>query len=154
MEESLPGALIELCTQKVCLSTNLLSFFTSILHLQTWLKESKVLWDFEMELKEGRVGGEPSPEEPLTEGVPHVDVAHAGVLVEVLVVLTHLLLGVYVLEELGSLPPVFIGLDHDGLWLHLLDKLLSSLSKHGRQIRATHQEDFLSIESLSEVDES
>lgn len=153
VEEPLVGGLIELTAQEVRLGAHLLSLLTRILHLQTWLQEREVAWDIEVELEEGGVGIEAEPGKPLTVGVPHVVAGHALVLVEVLVVLAELLLRVHVLQQLGSVPPLLVGLHHHGFGLDFLDELLGPLSQHGRKVRATNQEDLLSIESLSQVHE-
>ena len=71
-----------------------------------------------------------------------------------LVVIAEFTLRVDVLEHLGSLPPLLVGLNKDSIWADLLDELLSPLSKHSRLIASSHEVDLLAIESLGEMNES
>ena len=70
-----------------------------------------------------------------------------------LIVLSELTLRINVLEELGSLPPLLVGLDQHGIRLDLLNEFLGSLGKHSRLVTGTNEEHFLAIESLGQMDE-
>ena len=70
-----------------------------------------------------------------------------------LIVLSEFTLRINVLEELGSLPPLLVGLDQHGIRLDLLNEFLGSLGKHSRLVTGTNEEHFLAIESLGQMDE-
>lgn len=55
------------------------------------------------------------------------------------------------LKHLCSLPPLWVSLNHDSVWINFLNKLLSSLCKHSGLIKRAYQEYFLAIEALRQV---
>lgn len=71
-----------------------------------------------------------------------------------LIVLSEFALRVYILEELGSVPPFLVGLNKDGIWLNLLNEFLGPLSEHSGLIAGVYKEYLLIIKSLGEMDKS
>lgn len=67
------------------------------------------------------------------------------------VVLSKFFLRINISQHLGCLPPFWACLDHDGVWLDILNEFLGSLSEHGRHVAATNQENFFAIVSLSKM---
>lgn len=47
-----------------------------------------------------------------------------------LIIVLEFLLGINILKQLGGVPPLSIGLDHNSIRLNLLNQLLSSLGEH------------------------
>ena len=65
-----------------------------------------------------------------------------------------LLLRIDILQNLRSVPPLSISLNHHSVRLDLLDELLSPLRQHVGLVERAHQEDLLAAESLRQVHES
>jgi hypothetical protein len=71
-----------------------------------------------------------------------------------LIIVLEFLLGINVLKQLGGVPPLSIGLDHNSIRLNLLNQLLSSLGEHRGLVWRTHQIHFFTIESFGEMNHS
>lgn len=70
--EPAPGLLIELWTQELKLGTAFLCFFTGKFDFETWLQESVVTWDPEVEFEAGHIGVVSKPEDWSSRWVPVV----------------------------------------------------------------------------------
>lgn len=62
MIKSMPGILIKFSSKEISLSSNFLSFFQGKFSLETWRKESEVLWEFEMHFEHKAVSVKFEPE--------------------------------------------------------------------------------------------
>ena len=94
-----------------------------------------------------------SPKNGGSSWMPHRKWLHLSIFIKILIVVSEFSLWVNVLKHFGCVPPLLISLNHNGIWLNLLNKLLSSLGEHRGLISSTNKIDLLSIESLSQMNE-
>ena len=81
MIESLPSIPVELSSQEVFLGSNFISFLEGEFNFETWLHESEILRDFEVELEHQTVGIKLEPENWGSNRVPHIEALHLSMLI-------------------------------------------------------------------------
>lgn len=84
-------------------------------------------------MKLPHIGVQPhsSEEEPLSIAIVVVNKPLVIIVfVQVAPIAAHLVLRVDILEKLGTLPPIWAGLNHDSVWLDVLNQLLRPLGEH------------------------
>ena len=106
-----------------------------------------------MKLEHGCIEVESCPEDDVSSWMPQIEALPWDVLVKVLMIILKFLLAIDILKHFSNVPPILIGLNHNGIRFDLLNKLLGSLSQHGGLIGWTNEENFFPIESLSEMNE-
>ena len=138
MQESLPGDIAELWIQEVMLGPNFLPSLQGLLDLKSWLQESVLLRESEVELDTGEVGVVANPEELEPLGIIKVVVLEVVVALDIFLVVLHLFLGIDIRECLHLVPPVFTCHHHHGIGLDVMDQLLSSLAQQSRHVRSAN----------------
>lgn len=149
--KALPGFLARFRSEEVSLSTDFLSLLTSELDLEAGCPRRIIVRNAEVPTCEEGIHLKSEPLQRRSSRVPNVERLHGSVFVKVRIVARHLLLRVNVLQELCSLPPLLVCLNHDGIRLDLLDQLLRSLREHSRRVHRTNEVDFLALEALCQL---